>query len=252
MLVVTLLLAAVAVWGVIAGPPQQQQRAAALKPPLLWQMERPGQDAAPANLALAADLPENEAAWAELDARLRAAAETAPNLLLILEAGAAPSQEPAKAAESLAALLQDGPLDGKLALLAYDWALLDRLRALDPELFLIYGTSESAESDTVQRNRGASPWLAGADPGKAEGALAALVAQRGGQAWGPGLAGLRPMDIEEARDFGLSVIVGPISDNRHLESLIALRPQALILDDAAAAAALIAEMPGFEASSGGR
>lgn len=141
----------------------------------------------------------------------------------------APDQD--TAVEALARSLTTLNLAERTWVQSFDWGFLVALQERLPELTTIYLTSEQPEFDTVRRESDEpSPWLGGLHPDRVEGSLPRLVADAGGKIWAPDYRDLRPVDLKEAHDLGLKVLVWTVNDPVIMASLLDMGVDGIVTD----------------------
>ncbi|WP_375593961.1 glycerophosphodiester phosphodiesterase [Algihabitans albus] len=104
---------------------------------------------------------------------------------------------------------------------SFDWRSLDLVEVQAPDIATAYLTVEQRWLDNLERGQpGPSPWTAGLDLDAFDGSVPAAVASAGGRVWSPFFRDLRHGDIEEAKRYGLAVIVWTVNDPAAMARLI--------------------------------
>lgn len=128
---------------------------------------------------------------------------------------------PAAFAEALVELVRASGIGARTTVQSFDWRTLQRVQAIAPQLTTAYLTAERSWLDNLGRSTaGASPWTAGFDPDDHGGSVPRTVHAAGGRIWSPYFRDLRPGQLEEARQLGLSVLVWTVNEPDDMAALI--------------------------------
>lgn len=113
---------------------------------------------------------------------------------------------------------------------SFDWRGLLEVKKLAPEIATGCLTIESPNFDTVRRNAGPSPWLAGLDLAQHGGSVPRLAKAAGCAVWSPFWRNVTADNVKEAQALGLKVVPWTVNVPAEMTRLIDLGIDGLITD----------------------
>lgn len=113
-------------------------------------------------------------------------------------------------------------------IIAFDWAVLRRVRLLRPEILTAHLTIPTSLQARVRRlPDGSSPWADGCDPRDFGGSELRAIQAHGGREWSPHISEVTPERIAEARALGLAVGVWGVANAAQIAAMSDLGADAL-------------------------
>lgn len=120
---------------------------------------------------------------------------------------------------------------GIVAILAFDWRVLDAARSLMPAVPRVALSEQQPGEDTVMLGSPQpSPWLGGLDPREFGGSLPRLVQATGAHTWGPNYLDLDARQVREAHALGLRVVPFTVNERTDMERMLAFEVDGMISD----------------------
>lgn len=134
-------------------------------------------------------------------------------------------------AEALVATVRDSGMVSRTAIQSFDWRTLQIVQKLEPQIETVYLTAQQQWMDNVKSESGrASAWTAGFNLDEADGNVAALIKQAGGDVWSPFYRDLDRARVEDAQARGLKVVPWTSNDAGSMEALIDMGVDGIITD----------------------
>jgi glycerophosphoryl diester phosphodiesterase len=143
----------------------------------------------------------------------------------------------------VAALRADLERTGTVALvavLAFDWRVLQAAQRLMPQVGTVALTEQQPGEDTVRIGATQpSPWLGGLDPAQLGNSMVRLVKASGAGTWGPDYRDLDAQRVEQAHALGLRVVPWTVNELADMERLLAFNVDGMTSDRPDALRALL-------------
>jgi glycerophosphoryl diester phosphodiesterase len=139
--------------------------------------------------------------------------------------------EPAAFIEAVKSEVARTGTAGIVAILAFDWRVLDAARSLMPAVPRVALSEQQPGEDTVMLGSPQpSPWLGGLDPRDVGGSLPRLVQATGAHTWGPNYLDLDARQVREAHALGLRVVPFTVNERTDMERMLAFEVDGMISD----------------------
>ena len=139
--------------------------------------------------------------------------------------------DPQTFAEALVSVIQANGMAKRTAIQSFDWRTLQIVQKLEPQIETVYLTAQQQWMDNVKSEGDqASAWTAGFNLDDADGNVAALIKQAGGDVWSPFHRDLNRARVEDAQARGLKVIPWTSNDPESMEALIDMGVDGIITD----------------------
>jgi glycerophosphoryl diester phosphodiesterase len=127
--------------------------------------------------------------------------------------------------------VRNAGMAARVSVQSFDWRTLAAIKRIAPEIELSCITVERRWRDNLQRGgRGASPWTAGLDIDDFESSAPKLVKVAGCAVWSPMFQDLSPVELAEAKSFGLKVVPWTVNERPQMERLIRAGVDGIITD----------------------
>lgn len=147
------------------------------------------------------------------------------------------SSDPVALADAVVADLERADYLALARVIAFDWAVLRRLRAQRPALDLSHLAIPRALQKDVQRDaQGDSPWADGCDPRRFGGDVLRAIQAHGGSCWSSHVSEIDAAAVAQARALGLAVAAWGVDGREQVEAMRALGVESITLADLADAA----------------
>ncbi len=138
--------------------------------------------------------------------------------------------DPARFARLTVEAIAKAGAAGRSTVQSFDWRGLLEVKKLAPEIATGCLTIESPNFDTVRRNAGPSPWLAGLDLTQHGGSVPRLAKAAGCAVWSPFWRNVSADNVKEAQALGLKVVPWTVNVPAEMTRLIDLGVDGLITD----------------------
>ena len=145
-----------------------------------------------------------------------------------LEPGA--TTTPEDFARKLIAAIRVGGMEQRAAIQSFDWRTLQIVQKEAPAIPTVYLTVEKGFMDSIQRDKGSSPWTAGFHVSRHGGSIPRMVKAAGGAVWSPYCAETAREQVKEAQALGLKVVVWTVNEPADMRRLIEWGVDGIISD----------------------
>jgi glycerophosphoryl diester phosphodiesterase len=130
----------------------------------------------------------------------------------------------------LIAAIRAGGMEHRAAIQSFDWRTLQVVQKEAPAIPTVYLTVEKGFMDSVQRDKGSSPWTAGFHVSRCGGSIPRMVKAAGGAVWSPYCAETTREQVKEAQALGLKVVVWTANEPADMRRLIEWGVDGIISD----------------------
>lgn len=127
---------------------------------------------------------------------------------------------PENFARKLIAAIRAGGMESRAAIQSFDWRTLQVVQKEAPGIPTVYLTVEKGFMDSIQRDKGASPWTAGFHVSRHGGSIPRMVKAAGGAVWSPYYAETTRDQVKEAQSLGLKVVVWTVNSPADMRRMI--------------------------------
>lgn len=133
-------------------------------------------------------------------------------------------------ARKLIAAIRAGGMEHRTAIQSFDWRTLQIVQKEAPAIPTVYLTVEKGFMDSIQRDKGSSPWTAGFHVSRHGGSIPRMVKAAGGAVWSPYCAETAREQVKEAQALGLKVVVWTVNEPADMRRLIEWGVDGIISD----------------------
>jgi len=127
--------------------------------------------------------------------------------------------------------IQASGTQGLVAVIAFDWRVLECAQRLMPEVPTTALTEEQPGEDTLRLGSARpSPWLGGLDPARFGGSIAPLVKASGAGTWGPDYRDVSAERVREMHALGIRVVPWTVNEPADMQRLLTCKVDGMVSD----------------------
>jgi len=127
--------------------------------------------------------------------------------------------------------IQASGTQGLVAVIAFDWRVLECAQRLMPEVPTTALTEEQPGEDTLRLGSARpSPWLGGLDPARFGGSIAPLVKASGAGTWGPDYRDVSAERVKAMHALGIKVVPWTVNEPADMQRLLTCKVDGMVSD----------------------